>query len=334
MKHPRKCRRVNAVQASLRTSTYHFAFVATLSAGLFVQAMALVASDENKVERRPAASPEVVRIDLSERGDPQFPKDLEKVRHLSQPTIVDLTWSKVGGDLLKKLHGLKNLQGLNLYGTDVSDKELQHLGELPDLEFIDLGGCNVTTEGILHLRLSRKMKRLGLAHIRPPIDDNAIMRLVSTWPNLESISLESSRITDVGLSHIGSLRHLRYLNVSRTKITDKGLKSLVGLPHLTTLHAGHNNITDRGMMYLGKLTSLEKLAINRTDITDRGLREVQGLANLKRIYFVGTKVTKDGLEYLRPLKSIEYVGASENISPEALNALKDSLPLFRTNKRG
>ena len=67
---------------------------------------------------------------------------------------------------------------------------------------------------------------------------------------------------------------------------------------------------------------------------DAGLKEVRGLTNLKRIYFVGTKVTDDGLEYLKPLKTIEFVGPSENISSNALKALKQSLPLFEKNNRG
>ena len=292
------------------------------------------AGNTEQGERPQTASREVDRIDLSERSDVKLEDDLKKVRQKTQPIIIDLTWSKVGGDLLKNLYGLKNLQGLYLFGTDVSDSELQHLGELPNLESIELGGCNVTTEGILHLRSSRKLKRLGLADIRPPLDDNAIERIASVWPNLESISLDSCQITDAGLSHVGNLRRLRYLNVSQTQITDKGLESLVGLSQLTTLHANNTKILDEGMVHLGTMTSLEKLDLNYTGISDRGLREVHGLTNLKRIYFVGTKVTDDGLEYLKPLKTIQFVGPSENISSGALEALKASLPLFKKNKRG
>lgn len=287
-----------------------------------------------KAERRATESPVVDRIDLSDRSDLKLEDDLKKAYQTTQPIIIDLTWSKVAGDLLRNLRGHKGLLELCLFGTDTSDKELRHLGELPNLESLDLGGCNVTTEGILRLRSSRKLKRLGLADLQQSINDTTIKRIVSAWPNLESISLNSGHITDVGLSHIGKLRRLRYLNISRTQITDKGLESLAGLSQLTTLHAGNTNILDQGMVHLGVLTSLEKLDLNFTGISDRGLKEVCGLTNLKRIYFVGTKVTDNGLEFLEPLKTIEYVGPSEHISPGALENLKKSLPLFKKNKRG
>ncbi len=287
------------------------------------------------VDTRQSASPEVIGVDLSERTDWKLEGELKNLRQKTQPIIVDLTWSNVGSGWLKPLHGLQTLRGLCLFGAaGVSDNELQHLDELPNLEFIDLGGCNVTTEGILLLRSSRELKRLGLADVRPPLDDNAIERIVSAWPNLESISLDGSQITDAGLSHLGELRRLRYLNVSRTQIADKGLESLASLSGLTTLHASNTNIGDQGMAHLARITSLEKLDLNFTGITDRGLKEVHSLTNLKRIYFVGTKVTDDGLEYLKPLKTIEFVGPSETISSGALEALKESLPRFKMNKRG
>jgi internalin A len=273
-------------------------------------------------------------VDFSERNDVKLESDLAKLRQKTQPFILDLTWSKVGGDVLGKLRGLKHLRGIYLFGTDASDRELQHLNELPNLESIDLGGCKVTPAGILHLRASRKLKRLGLADIRPPLDDKGLKRIAFTWPNLELLNLDGCQITDAGLSHVGKLRHLRYLNVSKTRITDKGLKSLARLSRLAILHAKDTNIHDQGMVYLGQLTSLEKLVLNDTGISDRGLKEVRGLTNLKRIYLGGTKVTDDGLQYLKPLKKIEFVGVNEHISAKALEALKEALPLFKNNTHG
>lgn len=286
------------------------------------------------VEQNPTIKATVAQIDLSENGDWKREDRLKLLRQKTQPIKIDLTWSQVDNDLLKQLHGLKTLQELSLFSTNVSDKTLQDLGELPNLESIDLGGCNVTIEGILYLRSSQKLKRLGLGDIRPPLDDNAIERVVTAWPDLESISLDASQITDTGLSHLGNLHNLQYLNISRTKITDEGLESLVGLTQLKRLHADNTKILDPGMVHLNSIKSLEKLNLNFTLITDQGLREIQDLTNLKRIYFVGTKVTDQGLQYLKPLKTIEYVGPSEHISPEALKELKDSLPLFKNNKNG
>ena len=290
--------------------------------------------EADNADRQPAVARATERWDFSERSDSKLADDIKKARDTSRAISIDLTWSKVGDGLLKHLKGSNELHELNLFGTDVSDIELRHLRELKHLESIDLGGCKVTTKGILQLRASRKLKRLGLAGIRPPLDDKGIERIVATWPQLESISLDGSRLTNTGLRHIGKLQRLKYLNISRTRIGDGGLESLAGLSRLRTLHTSHTRITDQGMVHLGKLTGIEKLDLNFTGITDKGLIGIRRLKHLKRIYFVGTKVTDDGLEHLKPVKTIEFVGPNEEISDAALKSLKDALPLFKSNKRG
>lgn len=91
---------------------------------------------------------------------------------------------------------------------------------------------------------------------------------------------------------------------------------------------------DAGMRSLGRITTLEKLNINFTQVTNRGLRETRHLKQLKRIDFVGTAVNDDGVEPLKQLSSIEFIGFSEHITPEAIEELERALPLFRANTRG
>ena len=79
---------------------------------------------------------------------------------------------------------------------------------------------------------------------------------------------------------------------------------------------------------------LELLYVNDSSITDRGLSSIEKRKRLERIYFLGTKVTDAGLVYLKPVKTIEFVGSSDNNSPEALEQLKESLPLFKKNRAG
>ncbi len=280
-------------------------------------------------------SPPVVRIDFSEWVGEGLSEALQQRLQEERPgksrLSFDFSFSEVRGDVLSHLEGLEDVQ--ELCGISATDRELKYLRNLPNLESIGLSGA-VTTNGVLQLRASHKLKHLGLSGIQPPIDDKAIEQIVTAWPNLESLSLESSTISDIGLSHVGRLRRLQHLIVSRTQITDDGLKSLVKLSRLTTLHADNTNITDRGMAHLEKMTSLEKLDLNFTGITDEGLTGIHRLTNLRRIYFCGTDVTDKGLDCLKPLKKIEFVGPSYKNSSAAVEALKDSLPLFKKNNEG
>jgi hypothetical protein len=291
-------------------------------------------SGSAEVSRQRTTQPPLAVVDLSEASAEHLPEPFEKLHARTEPFIVDLTWSEVSGDTLGGLRSLKLLRGVYLFGTDATDGELTQLAGLPQLEAIDLGGCEVSIEGILQLKAARGLKRLGLASVRPPLDDDAIERIVAAFPRLESLSLDEAQLTDAGLVHIGKLTQLHYLNISQTKITDEGLPALIGLTKLRTLHASDNKIHDPGMKSLGQLASLEKLVLNFTNIGDAGLAEVRRLSNLKRIYFAGTRVTDAGLAHLKPLKTLEFVGLNEHITPKAHEALKEALPLYKRNKAG
>ncbi|MEX2187079.1 MAG: hypothetical protein WD875_09810 [Pirellulales bacterium] len=247
---------------------------------------------------------------------------------------IDLTWSKVNGELLERLRGLVTVRELYLFGTEVDDDDLSHVGDLPNLEAIDLGGCNVTPSGVLHLRSSRQLKHLHLSDFSSPLDEATMEQIATAWPHLQSLSLDGAQIADSAFAHVGKLRQLRYLNICRTQVTDEGLKTLGTLTRLTTLHAGNTKISDLGMDAICSLSTLEKLDLNFTGITDRGLQGIDHLMKLKRIYFVGTEVTDAGLEHLKPLDSLVYIGLSDHNSLAAVEALKEALPLYKANKGG
>jgi hypothetical protein len=61
---------------------------------------------------------------------------------------------------------------------------------------------------------------------------------LSQWPGLPEVSsldLEGTNVTDTGLEHLKELPRLRYLDLSRTKISDAGLRHLKGVTTLKTI---------------------------------------------------------------------------------------------------
>ncbi|QDT92331.1 Leucine Rich repeats (2 copies) [Gimesia algae] len=277
------------------------------------------------------ATPRIMRIDLAENSYWKREDKLQKITQTTEPICIDLTWSEIGDDLLDELNGKPNLQELILFGSDITDEKLRKLGELPNLQLLNLGGCHVTLEGILQLSSSRNLKQLHVPDVQPRLDDQAVARFIETWPHLESLGVGSSDLTDAGLSQIGKLKQLQWLNISRTQVTGSGLSSLTDLPHLKTLHANDTHVSDPAMIHIGKMTNMEKLILNGTDVSDRGFQEVQNLKKLYCICFVGSRVSDRGLKYLKPLKAIEFIGAGDNASPEALQKLEEILPFYKKN---
>ncbi len=67
------------------------------------------------------------------------------------------------------------------------------------------------------------------------LDDDGVLEIVRAFPNLESLDVSNTWITDEGLAHLASLANLRQLSLGGTRITSVGLNSLSGLSNLQFL---------------------------------------------------------------------------------------------------
>ena len=117
--------------------------------------------------------------------------DLSKLTSL---TYLDLKMAK--GDTLRDedlstISKLKRLEHLRLYpwsSSTISDAGLAHLADLPSLEMLDVGGLNITDDGMRHLGKLKTIYRLRVA----------------------------GDINDAGLRHLEANKHLRSISVRTT----------------------------------------------------------------------------------------------------------------------
>src|SRR5712691_1561523 len=103
---------------------------------------------------------------------------------------------KIGDDHLVPIKALANLiYSLNLRGTEVTDKGLEHLKDVKSLVRLHLERTKITDAGLPNLA--------GLE-------------------NLEYLNLYSTEITDAGLQTLAGLKNLKKLYVWQTKVTEEG----------------------------------------------------------------------------------------------------------------
>jgi len=132
-----------------------------------------------------------------------------------------------------------------------------------------------------------------------------VVCLTAELPHLEILYLNSSSVTDNGLTCLRQASQLRWLSLNLTRITDAGLTHLKPLSQLERLRLHRTEITDQGLSSLAKLTNLEVLDLSETDVTDKGLDHLAALESLKKLDLRGTKVTEAGVARLQ-----------EQLSPE------------------
>ncbi len=125
----------------------------------------------------------------------------------------EVMYDGLGDSDLACLSGLTDLEDLSLVGSGLSDAGLAHLAPLTNLKYLQFsGGPGLTDEGLRHLSRMRRLDSLmisdcrvterGLRYLYPlktlhiirlhsamPITDQAVVRLRTELPNLQSLTL-------------------------------------------------------------------------------------------------------------------------------------------------
>ncbi len=160
----------------------------------------------------------------------------------------------IKGTGLSCLRATKDLTTLDLAGmTQLSDSGLQHIAACKALTKLDLARCpQLTMKGVMYLRDLANLTYLDLSR-NAQIEDKSAA-ILCALPQLATLNLARTAITDVGLSHIGDITSLLYLDLSYCElITDKGLAYLRHLPKLAYLNVeGCKRITQRGLAKLSR----------------------------------------------------------------------------------
>jgi len=88
-------------------------------------------------------------------------------------------------------------------------------------------------------------------------------------PNLESLYLAFTKVSDKGLLHLRALTSLELLDLSGTNVTDAGLEHLKASTELRWLNVENTKVTDTGVKMLQKV--LPKCEIHQTVVDQRVL---------------------------------------------------------------
>jgi hypothetical protein len=128
---------------------------------------------------------------------------------------------------------------------------------------------------------------------------NNDLRWLKALPDLTSLYIESTPITDAGLVDVAAITKLDVLSLSRTRITDAGLKTVSRLRELRYLMLVDTAITDAGLADIAKLEKLRFLSLGITKISDAGLQKISGLPNLTSLNLGETKFDDAWIPTLR-----------------------------------
>jgi len=236
-------------------------------------------------------------------GGGKVGEGLAYLKGLTSLRSLSLGASEVG-EGLAYLKGLTSLRVLILGSSrdyDI-DRHLVYIGQLKQLEELDLQCTTVGDAGLAHLTGLEKLKKLNL--IKVPVTHeitDAGMVYLKNLKSLEELDLPYEAISDTGLGQLAELSSLKRIKVVGRGITDKGLASLAKIKTLEEIYVGGKNITDAGMAELARCHSLRSLTLNARSVTDAGLSQLAKIKSLTKLWIGKTKITGKGLAALKEL---------------------------------
>jgi hypothetical protein len=157
--------------------------------------------------------------------------------------------------------------------------------------------------------------------------DEALVTTLTHLPNLESLFLTDTQVTDVELEHIKGLTNLEVLGLAFTPVTDAGLENLNGLTKLRYLYLTDTQVTNAGLDNIKGLTDLEFLDLSGTRVTDAGLDSLNALSGLGVLGLDDTQVSDAGIEHLKTFANLELLSVTgTQVTDAGVKELKEALP--------
>lgn len=187
--------------------------------------------------------------------------------------------------------------------SSFADKDMPYLKKGGGFDHVSLSGSQVTGSQFSLLR-DLSLKGLDVSHTA--VGDRALEE-VAEGGSIESLFLDSSKVTDSGIASLANLRRLRNLSLRSLEITDEALVVLRDLPSLTYLNvSGCEKLTGKGLATLAGSKSLRVLVVTKcpgispADIS--AFRKADAKCDLKTVD--GSKGEVESLFYARQRSQI------------------------------
>ncbi len=187
----------------------------------------------------------------------QTPKDHAPLATLTQLTHLTIESSHYSKDF-QFLSNLTQLTHLKLYCTLLTDADLQLISTLPELTYLDIGGCQHITD------ISPLARLENLTELYFSINEN---------------------IRD--FSFIGNMSNLRLLHFCEMRQNLSEITFLRSLPHLTDLSiSGRNALVNLGVPACDLSPISDLTNLTRLDLSYNAIRDISFLLPLSKLIYL------------------------------------------------
>jgi serine/threonine protein kinase len=228
-----------------------------------------------------------------------------------------------------ELGKLKNLEGLSLSSTSVTNEDLKCLVGLPQLKELCLDTCkNLDDECLDTISKFSALEVFVARDQKSRLTDRGISKLAKCR-RLSFIQIDGADITDDGVRNLLSLQNMLDIRLNRCRrVTGESLKAITrSFPQLHLIGFGFTRTKSEDLACLANCKNLEYIEIPGVPITDEQMKMFGQLKDLKWLYLSDVNCTEKGLTYLYPLKNMrKIVWMRIDVPKDAIVELQKQLP--------
>lgn len=195
----------------------------------------------------------------------------------------------------------KYLTDVTLVGAPIDDRLLGVLGELHDLECLELSMLPINGESLAVLKSCRRLRKLYI-HDCPLAP--ASLNHIAAVQGLEEL-LVSEIAVGTALRGLDGSR-LRELELPSCNIDDSIATLLEHCPQLKSLDLTDNNVSDRVIAALSIARKLDYLNLSYTRITGANIDQLRDCP-LRGLTLTGSEIDDAGAASIGQLHSLEYI---------------------------
>ena len=224
---------------------------------------------------------------------------------------IDLSFSKLSGEIPSSIGFLKNLISLSLNSNFLEGNIPYEIGNLSKLIYLDLS-FNSKLGGIIPPELG-KIKKLKQLYINGTNVSGKIPLSIFYLKGLTELGLSNNKLIGKIPYEIEELINLKYLNLSQNSLSGSIPKEIGALKDLNNLNLSQNNLSGKIPEEFNELEKLKALGLFGNNLIGFIPMNLEELTNLTYLSLHNNQLKGDIALLLSSLKKLEYLRLNNNL---------------------
>ncbi|TYH68274.1 hypothetical protein ES332_D06G246900v1 [Gossypium tomentosum] len=256
---------------------------------------------------------------------------IEMLSKLNNLETLDLSFNRLGNNILSQLDGFASLKSLRLEYCELKRTlDIQESNNnWMNLKELYLGGNEIKSLGSLfHEKEGMKFNKLEVLSLNGNLFNNSVFSSLVELSNLKSLDLSGNQLEGaIYTKDLNALSNLEELILSGNEVNgfipSQGLR-LMNLKHLDLSGNGFNNSILSSLATLSNLKTLSVGVYLFNGLTD--MKDLYGLSNLEELYMA---CTTDGCSF--SLQSLGLFPTLKSLSLLGFNINETTMPSYSRN---